>query len=141
MGISMRSITAAWVDLWCLTRPEGASSSHGMGHEMEQARSRLPGRHHGSTEVGMIKLKPEVFAALNTQDGLLSGLQQAIQLEHGTIPTYLYALYSIKPDSNTEIQERIRSIVIQEMLHMGLACNILNALGGSPVIDRPEFVQ
>jgi hypothetical protein len=88
----------------------------------------------------MIKLKPELFAALDTQDGLLNGLQQAIELEHATIPTYLYALYSIKPDSNTAIQDLIRSIVIQEMLHMALACNILNAIGGSPVIDRPEFV-
>src|SRR6266581_4234659 len=88
----------------------------------------------------MIKLKPELFAALDTQDGLLNGLQQAIQLEHATIPTYLYALYSIKLDSNTEIQDLIRSIVIQEMLHMALACNILNAIGGSPVIDRPEFI-
>ncbi len=88
----------------------------------------------------MIKLKPELFAALDTQDGLLNGLQQAIELEHATIPTYLYALYSIKPDSNTAIQDLIRSIVIQEMLHMGLACNILNAIGGSPVIDRPEFI-
>jgi hypothetical protein len=88
----------------------------------------------------MIKLKPELFAALDTQDGLLNGLQQAIELEHATIPTYLYALYSIKPGSNKTIEELIRSIVIQEMLHMGLACNILNAIGGSPVIDRPEFV-
>jgi hypothetical protein len=88
----------------------------------------------------MIKLKPELFAALDTQDGLLNGLQQAIQLEHATIPTYLYALYSIKQDSNTAIQDLISSIVIQEMLHMALACNILNAIGGSPVIDRPEFV-
>ncbi len=88
----------------------------------------------------MIKLKPELFAALDTQDGLLNGLQQAIELEHATIPTYLYALYSIKLDSNTEIQDLIRSIVIQEMLHMALACNILNAIGGSPVIDRPEFI-
>src|SRR6266700_3227795 len=88
----------------------------------------------------MIKLKPELFAALETQDGLLNGLQQAIQLEHATIPTYLYALYSIKQDSNTAIQDLIRSIVIQEMLHMALACNLLNAIGGSPVIDRPEFV-
>lgn len=88
----------------------------------------------------MITLKPELFAALDTQDGLLNALQQAIQLEHATIPTYLYALYSIKPDSNTTIRGLIRSIVIEEMLHMSLACNILNAIGGSPVIDRPEFV-
>jgi hypothetical protein len=29
---------------------------------------------------------------------------------------------------------------MEEMLHMVLASNTLNALGGSPVIDRPEFV-
>src|SRR5947207_10431864 len=107
---------------------------------LETLEYRLPGRHHGSKGVSMIKLKPELFAALDTRDGLLNGLQQAIQLEHATIPTYLYPLYSIKLDSNTEIQDLIRSIVIQEMLHMGLVCNILNAIGGSPVINRPEFV-
>ena len=88
----------------------------------------------------MIKLKPELFAALDTQDGLLTALQQAIQLEHATIPTYRYALYSIKPDGNTTIRELILSVVTEEMLHMALACNILNAIGGSPAIDRPEFI-
>src|SRR5207248_2431239 len=87
-----------------------------------------------------IKLKPELFAALNSQDGLLNALQQAIQLEHATIPAYLYALYSIKPNSNTAIQEVLLSVVKEEMLHMSQACNILNAIGGSPAIDHPGFV-
>lgn len=88
----------------------------------------------------MIKLKLELFTALDTQDGLLTALQQANQLEHATIPAYLYALYSIKPDSNSTIRELILSVVTEEMLHMVLAANILNAIGGSPVIDHPEFV-
>jgi rubrerythrin len=88
----------------------------------------------------MIKLKPELFAALETHEGLLKALQQAIQLEHATIPTYLYALYSIKQNSNTTIQKLLLSVVTEEMLHMALACNILNAIGGSPVIDHPQFV-
>lgn len=88
----------------------------------------------------MIKLKPELFAAFDTQDGLLTALQQAIQLEHATIPAYLYALYSIKPDSNTTIRELLLSVVTEEMLHMALACNILNAIGGSPDIDHPGFI-
>lgn len=87
-----------------------------------------------------ITLKPELFAALDTHDGLLRALQQAVELEHATIPAYLYALYSIKPNSNTEIQKLILSVVIEEMLHMALACNILNAIGGSPVIDDPKFI-
>lgn len=67
-------------------------------------------------------------------------LQSAIELEHATIPTYLYALYSIKPESNVEISQIIRSVVVEEMLHMTLAANVMNALGGEPLIDDPEFV-
>jgi Ferritin-like len=88
----------------------------------------------------MIKLKPKLFEALDTRDGLLTALQQAIQLEHATIPAYLYALYSLKPDSNTVIRELLFSVVTDEMLHMSLVCNILNALGGSPTFDDPKFI-
>ncbi len=89
----------------------------------------------------MIRLKASLFADLNgTVEGLRSALQNAIELEHATIPTYLYALYSIKPGANLEIAGLIKSIVNQEMLHMALDCNILNAIGGTPKIDDPRFV-
>ena len=61
-------------------------------------------------------------------------------LEHATLPPYLCALYSILPDSNVESVEVIRSVFIEEMLHMVLAANVLNAIGGSPVIHDPSFV-
>lgn len=67
-------------------------------------------------------------------------LQIAIELEHATIPPYLYALYSIKAGCNLEIAALVRSIVIQEMLHMSLDCNVLNAIGGKPKIDDPRFI-
>lgn len=67
-------------------------------------------------------------------------LQTAIELEHATIPPYLYALYSIKTGSNLEIAHLIKSIVKQEMLHMSLDCNVLNAIGGHPKIDDPRFI-
>jgi Ferritin-like len=88
----------------------------------------------------MIKIKPEVFEALQSGDGLLTALQQAVELEHATIPAYLYAMFSIKPGSNSSISSLINSVVLEEMLHMALACNILNAIGGSPVIDEPGFI-
>jgi hypothetical protein len=88
----------------------------------------------------MIKLRTELVANLEDVDGLRSALQSAIELEHATLPTYLYALYSIKPGQNTEIAGLLRSVILEEMLHMRLACNILNAIGGSPVIDRPGFI-
>jgi rubrerythrin len=88
----------------------------------------------------MLQLQPRVFDALDTPGGLSGALQQAVALEHSTIPTYLYALYSLEPGKNAEIRELIGSVVIEEMSHMALACNILNAIGGSPLIDDPAFV-
>lgn len=67
-------------------------------------------------------------------------LQWAIQLEHATLPPYLCALYSIKPGQNLEAFEVIESVFIEEMLHMTLAANLLNAVGGSPVLDAPDFI-
>lgn len=89
----------------------------------------------------MIRLKPEVFSTFDkTPKGLYRALQLAIELEHSTIPPYLYALYSVDPARNASIYALIFSIVTEEMLHMSLACNILNAIGGNPVIDRATFI-
>jgi Ferritin-like len=89
----------------------------------------------------MIWMKPEVVKRLdNTIEGLRSALQLAIKLEHATIPPYLYALYSLKPGTNTLVAQIVRSVVQEEMLHMSLACNVLNAVGGNPNIDTPDFV-
>ncbi|HEU0124498.1 MAG TPA: ferritin-like protein [Bryobacteraceae bacterium] len=67
-------------------------------------------------------------------------LQSAIKLEHSTIPPYLTALFSLKPGTNREIAALIRSIVIEEMLHMTIAANILIATGGRPQINTREFI-
>src|ERR1700761_6590374 len=89
----------------------------------------------------MIRLRAELFSDLNgTVEGLRSALQSAIELEHSTIPPYLYALYSIKQRENAEIAALILSVVLEEMLHMALACNILNAVGGKPDMDKPSFI-
>lgn len=93
----------------------------------------------------MILMKSEVRAKSAGDRGhrlaqLKHKLQTAIELEHATIPPYLYALYSIKENCNLEVAGLIRSIVIQEMLHMSLDCNVLNAIGGSPKIDDPHFI-
>src|SRR5437016_10860321 len=89
----------------------------------------------------MIRLTSAVLACLDdTLPGLQCALQKAIELEHSTIPPYLYALYSVKPYQNAEIAGLIKSVVLEEMLHMSLDCNILNAIDGAPVIDRPDFI-
>jgi len=77
---------------------------------------------------------------ITTLDDLRTHLQWAIELEHATIPPYLCALYSIQPGTNRESAETITSVFIEEMLHMTLAANVLNAIGGRPVIDKPDFL-
>lgn len=65
---------------------------------------------------------------------LKAHLQLAVGLELTTIPPYLTALYSIKEGTNPAAVQAIRSVVMEEMLHMTLAANVLNAIGGSPSI-------
>jgi len=81
-----------------------------------------------------------IYMNLDSAADLTQALQLAIELEHSTIPPYLTALYSIKPDANIEVAELIRSIVVEEMLHMALVANIFIAIGGSPNIGHAEFV-
>ena len=66
-------------------------------------------------------------------------LQQAFQLEFYTIPLYLTSLYSIKDGYNRVVYTLIRSVLMQEMLHMSQAANILIAVGGQPIIDSSEW--
>jgi hypothetical protein len=88
----------------------------------------------------MLLLKEELFGDLDGVDGLRTALQNAVELEHATIPPYLYAYYSLDPSKNTEIATLVRSVVLQEMEHMAIASNILTAIGGAPAIDVPAFV-
>ncbi len=89
----------------------------------------------------MLFVKPEVYALLDSDEihKLREALQVAVRLEHSTMPPYLYALYSLA-GTNPDARLALKSIVEEEMLHMLLACNILNALGEAPKIDEPSFV-
>jgi hypothetical protein len=75
---------------------------------------------------------------LDNIDDLRAALANAIKLEFATIPPYLTALYTIKEGKNEAIASIIRFIVIQEMYHLSLAANILNAVAGVP--DFPSSV-
>jgi len=69
------------------------------------------------------------------KDTLLKWLQIALELELATIPPYLVALLSIKLPSNREPAELIRSVMIEEMLHLALVANVLNSVGGKPQLN------
>ena len=78
--------------------------------------------------------------ALCTIENLQEQLQEAVELEFATIPLYMTSLYSIVDGCNSEIYDLIRSVLIQEMLHMVQAANILIATGGTPIVDNASFV-
>jgi rubrerythrin len=90
----------------------------------------------------MIRLQRSYAKGLKspTPETVRKALQRAIELEHATIPVYLYGLYSLDPARNKAIADILQSVVVEEMLHMTLASNVLNALGGSPSIDKPGFI-
>ena len=68
------------------------------------------------------------------------GLQAAIELEMALIPPYLAALWSIK-DRRSRAAQLVLNVVVEEMLHVALAANILNAIGGEPRLVGADVVQ
>jgi Ferritin-like len=87
----------------------------------------------------MLRINPQPLAS---DDDLRAALQNAIALEHATIPPYLTALLTLSGTSGSVAfaREQIMNVLMEEMMHMGLACNILNAIGGHPVIADPGFI-
>ena len=79
-----------------------------------------------------------------------TSLQTAIELEWGLLPLYLTSWFTIKSLSNEGCTphsdnygacDRIHSIVIQEMLHMAQAANLLTSVGGKPIINASTEVK
>ena len=75
---------------------------------------------------------------LDTITDVKRALQRAVQLEFATLPPYLYAWYTV--GDNAPARSRILDVIHEEMIHMMLACNILNALGGAPLIADAAVV-
>lgn len=80
-----------------------------------------------------------------TRQELHAHLQHAADLEFWTIPLYLTALYSVKglrnkhPEQYPDAAKLVQSVVIQEMLHLEIVCNISHALGYAPRFHVPQY--
>jgi hypothetical protein len=77
---------------------------------------------------------------IETLEGLRQRLQWAIELEHATLPPYLCALYTLDPSRNPEAAQVVSSVFVEEMIHLALAANLLNAVGGQPRLDTPVML-
>ena len=85
-------------------------------------------------------IRETVEVGINNIAELQGSLLTAIQLEFSTIPPYLCAEWSIDSDPSG-VTDMIHGVVMQEMLHYGLACNMYTATGGSlsGEIATPDF--
>lgn len=77
---------------------------------------------------------------LVTIDDLRGAVQQAVVLEHYTIPPYLTANFTLHNTGNDDISNLVGSVVGEEMLHMSISSNLLTAIGGTPVLNMPPFI-
>ncbi|GGJ42279.1 ferritin-like domain-containing protein [Streptomyces brasiliensis] len=79
-------------------------------------------------------------ARIATLDSLREHLQWAVELEHATLPPYLCALYSLDPSRNPDAVQLVGGVFVEEMIHLALAANVLNAVGGQPRLDAPHLL-
>jgi Ferritin-like len=82
----------------------------------------------------------EATTAVDVTATVLQSMQLAIELELSTLPPYLCAMWSIQ-DSSSKVAALILNICRNEMLHMGLACNMMTALGGVPDIRNAYYTK
>src|ERR1700720_2412111 len=92
----------------------------------------------------MIKISPRYLANVQqAQSGadLCTLLQNALRLEHATVPPYLTAAYSLKVGTiNNTVRNMILQVAVQEMLHMAIVANVINAVGGRPRFADPTLI-
>jgi CDGSH-type Zn-finger protein/uncharacterized Fe-S cluster protein YjdI len=87
---------------------------------------------------------------INDREELIYLLTEAAEFEHTVMCTYLYAMWSLKQDESEGItgeekeaigrwRNSIRSVAMEEMLHLTLVNNLMAAIGAAPHFSRPEF--
>jgi CDGSH-type Zn-finger protein/uncharacterized Fe-S cluster protein YjdI len=95
-------------------------------------------------------MSTEINLSVNDREELIFLLTEAAEFEHTVMCTYLYAQWSLKREEsegiNTEEKEAIdrwrmsiRSVALEEMLHLALVNNLLAAVGAAPHLSRPDF--
>lgn len=99
--------------------------------------------HLGSRSEALVNQQRNAVASpsaqIETLESLREHLQWAIELEHATLPPYLCALYSLG-ERNQDAVQVVSSVFVEEMIHLALAANLLNAVGGTPCLDKPEML-
>ncbi len=95
-------------------------------------------------------MNKEINLAVNDREELIYLLTEAAEFEHTVMCTYLYAQWSLKREESEGISSEekeaidrwralMRSVALEEMLHLSLVNNLLAAVGAAPHLSRPDF--
>lgn len=125
-------------------------------HERQAKEEAAPSARRALKSAPALSRTMQVFSTLKpnivSMENLHMHLHVAMMLELATIPPYLSAIYTMQEgDSNApnykkefgdnfEVQEIIRTVLVEEMLHLTLAGNVLNAVGGTARLLDPQYV-
>jgi CDGSH-type Zn-finger protein/uncharacterized Fe-S cluster protein YjdI len=84
-----------------------------------------------------------------SREQLLYWLHEASEIEHHLMCCYLYAAFSLKRDDPAWSaaqrdavagwRRAITAVALEEMTHLALVGNLMNALGAAPHMNRPPF--
>jgi hypothetical protein len=87
--------------------------------------------------------------SISNREELVYLLAEAAELEHGLMCSYLFAAFSLRRDAKdlTDAENQairkwrasIRTVAMEEMLHLVLVQNLLAAIGAAPHMQRPNF--
>ncbi|KAH9955556.1 ferritin-like-domain-containing protein [Russula dissimulans] len=91
---------------------------------------------------------PAPNGGIKTLENLKNHLQTAMAVELCTIPLYLYGMYSVRtpqayihdPIYRDPVSGIVHGVVVEEMLHLSLAGNILRAVGGHPELYHSDMI-
>ena len=82
--------------------------------------------------------QPTAAGPVRDINWIKQALQSAIELECSTLPLYFSAIFSLKVQNYT-IYNQIRSVAMEEMVHMANAGNLLAAIGGTPQVKSIDI--
>ena len=88
--------------------------------------------------------------SIPNREQLLYTLTEAAEIEHNLMCCYLYAAWSLKTEPDDDVDAATRAeivkwsraiidIAIDEMTHLALVANLMNAVGGVAHFGRPNF--
>lgn len=92
----------------------------------------------------------EIDLAVRDREELIYLLGEAAEFEHAVMCTYLYAQWSLKSELSEGITREeqqalsnwrglLRSVALEEMLHLALVNNLLASIGAASHFARPNF--